>query len=294
MQFRVNFTDNITLTYDLVNEEIVDSWVELLNTRTINDFCPHNHYIGYVSDEFLNQRIQRLYELADIINQYVPERIIKIEMNRENYQHAINTMHVHFPELKNDNNFQHIWGELTEYNDLIHWLESTLLSRWGQDGPVQSKFFRITFDFNKSQPEFRDIPESAYKLFDPHTLFGELKIHYTHVGRHAQELFLGRDMVCPKDQFVPQHLFTASVRMYFTDDFYINQDEWKKFYEARGKEFWGMDITDPKLAFGYIKIGQLSNINIDGSDIDIPININERHKFREQLSNTTVLGWQII
>ena len=292
MQFRVNFTDNVTLTYSLVDAPIVDGWVEILKTRSINDLCPNNHYIGYVSDEMLYSRINRLYELADYINEHTPERVIKVEITKDNYQDALNTMHVHFPLLKNDDSYQHIWHLLSEYNDNIHWIESTIKNRW--NNPSSSRLFRITFDFNKSGTEFRLIPDEAYPLFDPHTLFGELKLHYTHVGRHAQELYLANDTVCPKDQFVPQRLYTASVRMYFTDDFRVDMDKWKVFYETRGRDFWDFAIDDPKLAFGYIKIGQLTNICLDGVDVEIPTDSESRHLFRSRLSNTKVISGEII
>lgn len=294
MQFRVNFTDDITLTYDLVNEEVVDGWAEMLKTRTINDFCPINHYVGYVTDDQLQSRIQRLYELADAINLHASERVIKVEITKDNYQSAINTMHVHFPELVNDANYSHIWPQLSEYNDLIHWIESTVKACWRTNTSIsESGLFRITLDFNKSYTAFREFPESAYKLFDPHSVFGELKLHYTHVGRHAQELYVGRDMVCPKDQFVPQRLYSASVRMHFTDDFYVNPLSWKSFYEQRGKDFWEMDIDDPRMAFGYAKIGKLSKITINGIDCEIPRTIPERHEFRRKLVATTITSWEI-
>lgn len=294
MQFKVNFTDDITVTYDLINHEIVDSWASILNTRTINDICPNNHYIGYVSDEFIQEKINRLYDLADYINAHTPECVIKTEINKDTFNAALNKMHVHFPLLKNDSKYENIWGLLTEYNDIIHWLESTVRTRWGSTNSSESGLFRITLDFNKSTPEFKPIPESAYKLFDPNVLFGELKLQYTHVGRNAHELYINKDFTCPPDQFVPQHTFTASVRMYFTDDFYIGRETWEKFYKLKGKDFWGLDIDDPKIAFGYIKIGDLSSITIKGISLEIPVTVFDRHKFRQQLANTSVVGWEII
>lgn len=290
MQFKVNFTNDIHLVYNLIEHDIVKSWIEILDTRTVKDLCPHNHYIGYVSDDYLNLKIQRLYELADYINVHTPERVIKMEINKETYKEALNIMHVHFPALKNDISYKDIWDKLTEYNDIIHWLESTVHIRWGKIKTSISGLFRITLDFNKSNTEFKIIPSDGYKLFDPNTLFGELKLHYTHVGKNAHELFLNNDLVCPKEQFVPQQLYTASVRMYFTDDFYINTNNWKTYYNKRGKEFWGMEIDDPKLAFGYLKIGDLHSIN----EAKIPNDIYSRHKFREKLANSRIIDWQII
>jgi len=292
MQLRVNFTDNILITYNLVNHEIVDSWAELIKVRTVNDLCPLNHYVGYTSDELLTNRIHRLYELADYINIHTPERVIKVEITTDNYQEAINTMHVHFPSLKNDINYQHIWGVLTEYNDLIHWIESTIRNRHSMSS--ESGLFRITLDFNKSGCEFKEIPESAYELFNPDSIFGELKLHYTYVGRHAQELFIANDMTCPQDQFIPQRLYSASVRMHFTDDYHVDTNKWKLFYMMRGKKFWGLDFYDPKLAFGYMKIGQLSKITINNIDVPIPTTTDDRHTFRTKLVNTSIISWEII
>ena len=294
MQFKINFTNNIKLTYDLVNHEIVDSWSKLITAQSVNNICPYNHYIGYASDAMLAQRINRLYELADIINTNTPEHVIKTEIRKDNYHEAINTMHVHFPLLKNDENYKHIWDILTEYNDAIHWIESTIQNKWSGIKLLESRLFRITLDFNKSTSLFNNIPDSAFSLFDPETLFGELKIHYTHVGRHAQELFLANDLVCPQDQFVPQRLYAASVRMYFTEDYRIDRNKWKLFYNQRGKTFWKLDIDDPKLAFGYIKIGQLSNIEIDNVNIEIPLTLKDRHEFRQKLASTQVIDWYII
>lgn len=294
MRFRVNFTDNIKLTYNLIDHPIVNSWAKLITNQSIKNLCPYNHYIGYASDDLLNQRINRLYELADLINIHTPERVVKIEITKNNYREAINTMHVHFPLLKNNENYKHIWDILTEYNDAIHWIESTIQNKWSGINLLKSRLFRITLDFNKSTSLFNDIPDSAFYLFDPETLFGELKIHYTHVGRHAQELFLANDLICPQDQFVPQRLYTASVRMYFTENYYIDKKKWELFYNKRGKSFWKLDIDDPKLAFGYLKIGQLSKISIDSGDIEMPSTLQDRNDFRQKLANTKIIDWEII
>lgn len=294
MQFRVNFTNDITLTYTLANHQIVDSWAELITAQTINNLCPYNHYIGYVSDEVLYQRINRLYELADIINANTPEKVVKMEITKDNYQNALNIMHVHFPLLKNDENYRHVWDVLSEYNDAIHWIESTIKSRYNSIGSLESRLFRITLDFNKSGTLFKEIPDNAYSLFDPETLFGELKLHYTHVGKHAQELFLANDLVCPEDQFVPQRLYTASVRMYFTENYRIDRNKWKMFYNQRDKSFWKLNIDDPELSFGYMKIGQLSSISINETDITLPTTLEDRHNFRKKLVSTQIIDWEII
>lgn len=292
-QFVVRFTGDTELTYNLVDEEIVDSWVKLIQDHHINDCCHTNHYIGYASEDLIQQRINRLYELADIINSHVPDRVVKQILTTESWEQSLHTMHVHFPDLKNNEAYRHIWSELSEYNDIIHWLESTLKSN-------NSSNFRITLDFNKSATTFLPIPDSAYKLFTPFNNFGYLCLHYTHVGKHAQELFLVNDYVCPKAQFVPQRLFSASVRMLFTDNYHDTKQKqdslfyrWKLFYNKRGIDFWEYKIDDPKLAFGYMKIGELSSIKIDNSIVPIPSTINEMNEFRKTLVSLDVVEWKI-
>jgi hypothetical protein len=296
MQFVINFTNDISLIYDLVDEEITYQWLSIISSRSISDLCPINHYVGYISEEKIQAKIHRLYELSDLINEHAPDRVIKQDITKESWRVALHVMHVHFPELKNDIAYSHIWPLLTEYNDIIHWLESKLLNVWSNKSNMsESSLFRITLDFNKSNPVFLPIPDSAYKLFDPYSLFGELKLHYTHVGKHAQELFIARDMTCPSEQFVPQRTFTASVRLLFTDDFKRNDEmaSWSRYYNSRGKDFWNIDINDPKIAFGYMKIGQLNSIIIDGKMVEIPTTMQTRHEFRKKLVDTTVIGWEI-
>ena len=292
-QFVVKFTRDIELTYTLVDEEIVEGWINLISSHNINECCDTNHYVGYSNLKFIQSKINKLYELADIINSYVPNRVIKQQVTLDSWKQSLQTMHVHFPELKNNNDYQHIWNELSEYNDIIHWLESTL----GNNG---SSTFRITLDLNKASTTFLDIPNSAYKLFTPFSNFGWLLLHYTHVGKHAHELFSTGDTVCPKDQFVPQRKYSASVRMIFTDNYHDTVQKqqhlkfrWRSFYNSRSSDFWGYDIDDPKLAFGYIKIGELTHIKISDSVLSIPKTSEELCKFRELLVETQVVDWKI-
>lgn len=295
MKFVINFTNNIILKYNLIDHEIVTSWKNLIEACSTRDMCPNNHYVGYASKHLVEQRIERLNQLADIINSFVPDRVIKHPIATDNYQHSLSIMHVHFPDLKNDPSYAFMWDMLTEYNDIIHWLEASM--------PLldKSSFFRVTLDFNKSNKTFLPIPDSAYELFTGEYNFGDLSLHYTHVGKNASELFTTNDLVCPSDQFVPQHTYGASVRMHFFDYFHNTEEQkdrlksnWEQFYVTRGgKEFWGYDITDPKIAFGFMKIGSLESITIANESYSIPQSIEELNDFRKQLVETSVIGWVI-
>jgi hypothetical protein len=304
MKFLVNFSNNISITYDLVDEPIVYTWAEAIKHKTVDNLRKINHYVGYADENLIHSHIQRLYELADKINLRIPNRVIKKEITKDTWKEALHVMHVHFPEFRNHEDYRDIWEYLSDYNDIIHWLEVILYNVWSDNSPLESisSLFRITLVFKSTLQDFLTIPEEAYKLFDPTTNFGDLSLQYVHVGKYAWELFTVNDLTCPPSQFIPQTQFTASCRLIFTDYFHnteikkeLLQQRWEKFYVDRGGyEFWGYDIDDPRLSFGHLKIGQLSNISIDGVDIPIPVTIDELCDFRKQLVLTNVINWEII
>ena len=114
MQFKINFTNNISMIYDLVNEDIAHSWALSIQQRNVSEMCNINHYTGYGSETLINQRIQRLYELADLINSYDTTRVIKQEINKDTWRVALHLMHIHFPDMKNDSKYADAWPLLTE------------------------------------------------------------------------------------------------------------------------------------------------------------------------------------
>lgn len=302
MQFKVNFTDKITLVYDLVDHEIVDNWAKLISQQTIKDCCEINHYCGTYNPKLLSHRIARLYKLVDIINQYVPDKITKVEFTKDNFHHALNTMHVHFPELEQQLEYVHLQHYFSEYNDIIHWLEPVLIDYY--NNITDNSKFSIKLDFNKVSPplEKYTIPKSAYELFNGNFKFGQLMLHYVHVGKHAWELFFTNDLVCPKDQYIPQSLYNATIRMHFYNnklDDVENQKRfrkmWEDFYIVRGgKEFFGYDIDDSNIRFGYCQLGTMSHVIIDTVEISVPTTIEEISLLRDKLVNTNIIDWQII
>lgn len=301
-KFVIRFTSDIELYYNLVEHEISDHWSTLITERTVDDLCKINHYAGCHNTTLLESRINRLYELIDIINPHTPNKIDKVRFSENNYQDALNKMHVHFPELENDNNYVFLRKYLSEYNDIIHWLEPTIADHY-TNNTTNSKF-SIKLDFNKVQPLLPKyvIPESAYKLFNGCFTFGQLMLHYVHVGRHAWELFYAKDLICPKEQYLPQSEYNATVRLHFYNnslDNIINRykflQSWHKFYVDRGgKDFFDCEVQDPKIRFGYCQIGMLSSIIENQTIIPLPKTIEEIISFRNKLVTTSVIGWDII
>lgn len=305
MNFLVNFSNNITLVYELIDDPIVDIWKQLITQRTIDDCCKINHFVGYASEKQIEQRISRLYELRDEINRHSKRKIELLELNRDNWLETMNRIHIHFPEMMNDNEFSFLHKTLSEYNDIIHWLESVFYSIWQDKRYEKTSLLRITLDVNKVLPTTTQlkykIPAESFKHFSPFLEFGDLTIHYAHVGKHAYEIFMNKDYDCPQDQFVPQDEFTGSVRMYFFDNFYQTTisrltmlAHWRRFYDKLGGiDYWKIAFDDPRLAFGYLKIGKLKQIMIDNRQIEIPTTVQDMSAFRLQLVNTQVLDWSV-
>lgn len=296
MKFKLNFTDNLSIVYTLENSLIAKAWAKLIVSRNINECCKINHFMGWKPIVETQEKINRLYYLADYINNFAPQKVIKKEINKDTWRNALQVMHVHFPEMKNDDIYKDVWDELTEYNDIVHWLESIFVNNSNT-----SDLLRLTLDFNKTIFEFYDIPDSEFKYFTPFSEFGSLFLHYTHVGRHAYEMFFVNDFESPKEQFVPQRTFNASVRMTFYNYDYSTENakqelnnRWTKFYlDKGGIDYWDLDINDPKIAFGFCKIGNISEILIDSTPIAIPKTIQELNDFRNKLIKTNVINWEI-
>lgn len=292
-KFTLRFTNDIELEYQLVDSIIVNEWKRLIDGQTVSGCCPINHFSGYASDAHIQSKIDRLNHLADYINLQVPDRVVKQEISFDHWQKPLSIMHVHFPELHGDTSYASLWDTLTEYNDIIHWLESSMPFK------NSSKFFRLTLDFNKSVGARITIPDEEFVRFTPLANFGTMSLHYTHVGKNAFELFFTKDFDCPADQFVPQREISPSVRFGFTDNFFVDQtsinmlyESWHNFYEQRGGlNFWKLDINDPKIAFGFLEIGSLVKITKECSEYTIPKTIEELNAFRTLLAKCDVIDW---
>jgi hypothetical protein len=143
------------------------------------------------------------------------------------------------------------------------------------------------------------LPEADYQYFTHQLYFGNLHLHYDNVGRHPWELFGSRDYICPPDQVISQNQISPSCNMYFNDWDLLRQqklalslDKYKasfdKFYHERGgQDFFKYSLNDPKLAVGYLKIGELVNIQQYAS-------IPARDALRKQLATSTLTEWVIV
>lgn len=297
MKFQVNFTNNVKLVYDLdTTVKSLSNWAREIKRMNVSNLCPLNHKNSTNNTVLIEKRILQLYKLVDILNRELPGSIVKETITKENALEALNRMHVHFPDIykMGVRGFLPMEEVASEYNDIIHWLKGEFRSNGSSN-------FKMFLDFNKGGTEYYSINNEDYTKFNPFTVFGELSLHYTHVGKHARELFTSADLTSTKEQFVPQHTHSASVVMWFTGtpgsmnndvkETYISK--WKDFYHQRGgKDFFGLDIDDPKIAFGYLKIGELTQVTVDEVALQFQTK-EETEQVRQLLLENDILNFHV-
>lgn len=219
-------------------------WADIMskldNSTLRKNFDPW-HGLGTSPVELIN----RLLKLIDALKLPVtlPNKVWE-----NNLQELLNRLHVHFPAMEKTETDPQIKEWLTEYNDIIHTLED--IER--NDGFI---WLNILPD---SEYEY-DLLDSDYNLFTASKKFGDLCLHYPHVGRHLLEILKSKDYDCPADQIIPQHTIRAYHSLRFYEDTY-SEEEHQSFLQnfldtnALGKTY---RFGDPKIAFGYINMGKL-------------------------------------
>lgn len=301
MKIQFTFSNDLKLVYNLFDTDSAKFFADAIQLLTPADICPTSFKNGFDSESFIPERIDRLYTVAAAINNRYPNQINIVPLEPD-WRTALQQMHTHFPELTNNlpgDELQHATPLLGEFNDLIHWLEKEL-NRKHNGSPLDRSWATVCLDFNRAAAcRHVPLPESDYKHFSHELYFGNLHLHYDNVGRHPWELFGSRDYICPSDQVISQNQISPSCNMYFNDWDILRQhrqalslDKYtagfdKFYYERGGQDFFKYALDDPKLAVGYLKIGQLENIN----EFDT---ISARNQLRSQLAISTLTGWTII
>ena len=300
-QIQFSFDTGLELTYQLMDTESAKFFADFVQLLTPADICDTSYRNGFNSELVIPERIDRLYAVANAINTLYPGQVNIVPLEPD-WRSALQQMHTHFPELTNNlpgEELQVATPLLGEFNDLIHWLEKEL-NRKHNGSPLDRSWATLCLDFNRA-PACRHvpIPETDYQHFTHQLYFGNLHLHYDNVGRHPWELFGSRDYICPPDQVISQNQISPSCNLYFNDWDILRQTRqalpldkytasFDKFYHERGgQEFFKYSLSDPKLAVGYLKIGQLTNIN------DFTT-ISARDQLRNQIATSTLTGWIVI
>jgi hypothetical protein len=243
--------DEFKLNYELNSQEPTLIWKSLANETKPRDLRKSLNPWRGVKDSYSSMVVQ-LNDTIDELNQWIPEKL-NSKWNLDKPFESLNNLHIHFPKHEKTEIDSTKKSQLTKFNDLIHGLQVILEAR----SKNSDLLYLLLCCENK--PKNIDIDLEYFKFFKPYFSFGDLTLHYCHVGRHPLEIFLSNDIDCPADQIKPQsEISTYHTLRFFDLENYSTQ--FKKFYYL-SKLSWPYKLEDPRLAFGYINLGKLSNIN---------------------------------
>lgn len=251
--------DEVKLVYELESHRPAQVWAGLINSKSPKDLRPSLNPWQNFNKNIIDEKVDTLNLLIDDLNSWLPlNNKIGQKWDKNDHQSSANRLHIHFPEQeKHETDISHI-TQLAKYNDLIHELEELTL-RPNEERP------HLLFC---TEGEDRvDLELDDYKHFKASHIYGDLRLHYCHVGRHPFELYSAGDTNCPIEQILPQY----QISPYHTCRFYDNKymEHWHK---ARFKQFYEISTIknkiayeDTRMAFGYISLGRL----VDNYDRDI-------------------------
>ena len=245
-------TNTVTLTYKLEQHRPAQVWAGLMSNAKVENLRPTLNPWCDFDKSILPSRVNYLLDLVDKLNEWLPSsNKITEKWDHNNHQLSVNKFHIHFPEQEKTEKDPIRKSQLSEYNDLIHEIEILAL---GQN-KKQIPHLLICPEYYEMIP----LESNDYKLFRAQRKFGELCLHYCHVGRHPFELFAADDINCPIDQIVPQsRISTFHTLQFYTDDFleHYFKPRFREFYE-RSTLKQLLPFNDPRMAFGYIPMGKL-------------------------------------
>ena len=244
MQYSI-WLDNNKFTYELLDNSVVDTWVQFIESSSVSDLRPSLD--PWHGTKFVFSKIKEFNQIIEKINQWIPNKINYFDVL--NIESSLNSLHIHFPKQERIEQDPDRLEDLRVFNDLLHQI----------DLGIKSKGQRIFLLLCPDTGNSRALTLDEYALFQPGWVFGDLMLHYPHVGRHPFEIFTTNDIDCPSDQIICQHNIAASHTLRFFDAL-VDKEQFNNFYTTSGIS-WPYNLSDPKLSFGYIKLGNLISVN---------------------------------
>ena len=268
--------DVIKLTYKLYSHGPAQTWAKLINNCSVEQLRKSLNPIRAVTN--IQDKINELIQLIEKMNSWMPTKIIAFS-NTDTIANNLNRLHIHFPELEKSETDTSRLYQLSAYNDLIHELETL------NDAKNSNKNLSYILLCPDAPGSNELISVEDFKYFTPNRNSGDLLLHYCHVGRHPFELYVNNDVNCPADQILPQY----EISPFHTLRFFEFKLDWKKFvnFYYASKLKWPYEITDPRLAVGYIPVGTLIKIN----NIEIINNVTYQEELLTPLSK--IISWKI-
>jgi hypothetical protein len=246
--------DKTTLIYTLSDSPIAQTWAGMMSKVRPRDIRPYSTpWRGMFKD--WDEKISELNEVIDQLNSWIPDKI-EGKWDDADKNESLNRLHIHFPELEKTETDPDRKLQLSRYNDLIHEIQTLL--EVNTTGKEQLQLV-ICPEGTKADIAPAPIPDDRYWEFTHNFSFGDLVLHYCHVGRHPYEIFTRNDTNVPEDQIIPQSMIYTYHSLRFFDSKF-NRGYFQQFY-LNSKIKWPYKLTDPKLAFGYVPMGKLSLVN---------------------------------
>lgn len=245
-----NGQNDYILNYKIEEHRVAQLWASLVEKTSPLDLRPNlNPWRGV--DKNYAEKVEYLNTLIKRLNTWISTPI-KHLWDINNPHDSLNKLHIHFPDEEKKTKDIDKLKQLTEYNDLIHEISGILISK--KNNRKNLHLLLCSRNENRYKLENDD-----FKLFNVKFKFGDIKLHYCHVGRHPLELYINNDINCPEDQILPQYeISTFHTLTFFNME--ITPLGFKKFY-YESKIKWPYKYDDPKLAFGYINVGKLISVN---------------------------------
>jgi hypothetical protein len=271
--------DRTKFTYELDDHRVARVWADLMKPLSVTSLQQGaDPWHGRISS--LDKRVNEFNFLIDAINLWIPNKIPG-HFDATDPQASLNRLHVHFPEQHYvETDLGHL-DQLRRYNSLLHQIEKIYRSIETIKTPGADE--KITILAAQAQPTCVPLEPEDYKLFTTNFRFGDLMLHYPHVGRHPFEILTSKDTDCPQEQILCQTDISASHTMWFYHS-YVSPGEFKEFY-TNSKITWPYSVDNPQLAVGYIRLGRLIEVNYEP-----PFH----HKTLELVKQATkITNWQI-
>ena len=241
---------DLTLSYKLYDNSVSQLFYQRMSSQDNNVVSRTEFY------NFGETKEQVESELLEISN-----KLKDLGLINDTSQENLNILHENFPRLHAEHD-----GETREllrmFNYQIHHLEDI-------DRGYNSKRFLFTCEDDQGV----ELPDEAYPMFTPTKTFGTLYMNYPHVGKHFLELFGDNDINIPQEQIQLTHKMCNTVYCWLGEDKFSNQHDLDNlmlsmfmFYRQIQHKIpyaW----KDPKLAIGYLPLGELIDMDIDISTV---------------------------
>ena len=219
--------------------------------RTINEsvkyFNDNNGYdtkLEYVTDVSQDKLNKLHFEFEHAANIYLPDELLSSDHNQ-----SLKKKDPRCPDI------DLLAFHLNNINNSIHGLESALLL---SDTQLNAYFSTYLRDMTRVSPVI-PLENEDYQRFTLAACFGDLLLGYGTTGKNLFHVFKDNDIdfLINGNKPSPQRAITTNILAWFSDDV-DHQEELSRYLEWYGNEKLkdlDFDLTNPKNALGYIKIG---------------------------------------